>query len=719
MWINSCRAVSLLILIAIAGCGQVEPESQSGTALTVQTLPAQIERSHIEIGTYQEWHDARTNPSPGITVVPLESGIANARIFIEVLDTLGNPVSASLRDEAGKVIEEISTEGTGVWSDLLFAATARMPSEIHLETSGPLSVGRIDYITNAPVAESDIIIVLIDTLRADHVGAYGYPRNTTPNIDKLAEDGILFTQFISQTSWTRTAIASLLTSTYPNIHGALDRGDVVRDSVDWLPDTLQDAGYDTQGIMTNPNGLPIWGFGKGFRRYVDSDSQDWFSSDDADAIRRSIEFLSSPSTSPRFHYLHLLAPHSPYLAREPFKSQLHRPRHATQNDTEFERQNTIDLYDAEIAYVDSELGKFFAHLKQEGKYDSSLIVVVSDHGEEFWEHGGTSHGKTLYDEQLKVPFIVKLPGNEAAGTRYTHIVECVDVAPSLLEYAGVDSPAGFQGTSFISAVKANTAYKKLAYTSLRLDQASMEATQSVEDKLIYDLATQKKEWFELDVDPDEQFPLAQSPLDPDPLMRHIQTMSRDGAEGLHILMTHDSKSSIRFSGTISGINGFELSYPDELTTATLADDTLAFSIEMPEADNPFLPSSKWRKGLADPTMQKILLIDKPEAFMTEMDFAEIIIPAGFEDRLTLNFQLDDQPVPQDQVNLGGIGQHGSVEGLEGTALEWIAPPFAISLESLPRATNLYIWHVPPAASIADEDLDPELEEALRGLGYLE
>lgn len=707
------------IIVGLSACGNSQPEGDASAPRVPHTLDAQLVRTHTQVNMVQEWRDAREVSGADPILIPLDAPAPGARILIEILDASGHPATVTLRDATGHAIQTMETPGNGRWNDVYFRFMTYIPHEILIDSDSAFSIGKIDSITKTPAPKPDVIVILVDTLRADHLGVYGYKRNTSPNIDAFAKDAILFTEYVSQTSWTRTAIASLLTSAYPNLHGALDRGDVVRDTVDWLPVTLQQAGYDTDGIITNPNCLPIWGFGKGFRRYVDVDSQDWFASDDANAVQKAIDFLDTPSSKPRFQFIHLLSPHSPYLAKEPYKTQLFRPRQDDQSDTDFDRQNTVDLYDSEIAYADAQVGKYLDHLRANDRYDNSLIVFLSDHGEEFWEHGGTSHGLTLYDEQLKVPFIVKLPGNKRAGTRYEHIVETVDVAPSILEYVGIESPARFQGASFVSAVNANEPYKAMAYTSLRLDQKSMEATQTTNEKLIFDLSTQNKEWFNLTTDPGELNPLTQSPLDPDPLLQHIQKMSRDGAEGLHILITHDSKKAVHFSGTISGVSSFDLNYPEELSTTDLSDDTLTFTLNMPEADDPFLPSTKWRKSLDDPMMRKLVMLQRPDDYMTEMDFAEIIIPATFTDEFQIDIQLEGTAIPEERVHLGGIGHHASATGLQGRAVEWIVPPFAISLESLPRETNLYIWHVPPADAIADEDLDPELEEALRGLGYID
>ncbi|MFP6615716.1 MAG: sulfatase-like hydrolase/transferase, partial [Candidatus Hydrogenedentota bacterium] len=442
----------------------------------------------------------------------------------------------------------------------------------------------------------------------------------------------------------------------------------------------------------------------------------WLDSHDDDAVAHARAFMESPTNQPRFQYLHLMSPHSPYRPPEPFLSRFVRPRKTEQNDEDFEHQNLIDLYDAEIAYVDSLLGEYFDFLRESDQYHSALIVVMSDHGEEFHEHGGTSHGKTLYNEQLKVPLLVKLPRNRLAGTHNDHIIETVDLAPSVLEYIGLQPEPGFQGLSFASASKSR---RPIAYSSLRLDEKSMEAAQTDTWKLIVDHNTRKKQWFNLINDPGELHPIAAAPQDPDPLLRHIQKMSRMGTDGLHLMFTHDSTRPVNFTGKIKGITNYELNYPEELTETELSGDTLSFSINMPEANNKFLPSSKWRRSLDDPLMQKLILIQQPDDFMSEMDYAEFVIPLALDDPITLDIQLDDTTVPHQIVNLGIRGNHASLTNLKGEPQLWIAGPFEFSLESLPRETSVNIWYVPPADAIRDDELDPELKEALRGLGYLD
>jgi arylsulfatase A-like enzyme len=260
-----------------------------------------------------------------------------------------------------------------------------------------------------------LILVSIDCLRADHVGAYGYHRDTTPRIDELAKDGVVFRTAVSTAPWTLTAHMAMLTGLPPSIHGAT-RQSKLDSSVPYLPELLAQSGYRVDGIVSVPHLSQHFGFERGFHSYL-------FSMDPgADPYAAPTDFRMRFGERP------------PDIS-DLLSKVLHDE--APRNQEEIDQ--VINLYDGELAYVDQELGRFFDGLKAARLYERSLIVVSADHGEAFYEHGFWKHTQTLYEEMVRVPLIVKWPADSLTGSVET-LVSQVDIFPTVLEAAGLDPP---------------------------------------------------------------------------------------------------------------------------------------------------------------------------------------------------------------------------------------------------------------------------------------
>jgi arylsulfatase A-like enzyme len=340
--------------------------------------------------------------------------------------------------------------------------TASPSADMESATGGVASVPPWIETTGLP----NILIYLVDCLRADHLGAYGYARNVSPNIDRFAGDSVTFTRAISASSWTRPSVASLLTGMSPQAHATRGDREALSDSVPLLQEILQKSGYATVAVITNGVVSTKFGFGRGFDDFRFLPEQHKKNpeihqlSDRANA--EIFEWLEGRDTSkPFFMYVHSTDPHAPYLPRSPFREAfaadadpkigLHSEVEAlTQGKRDAGpevRQDLIDLYDGEIAFNDDQFGRLLRYLENEGLYDNTLIVLTADHGEEFGDHGRWQHGFTLYQEQLHVPLVVKQPDGYRAGRRRTELVSLIDVAPTLLEAAGVDVLPGMMGRS--------------------------------------------------------------------------------------------------------------------------------------------------------------------------------------------------------------------------------------------------------------------------------
>ncbi|HEY7699013.1 MAG TPA: sulfatase, partial [Vicinamibacteria bacterium] len=295
-----------------------------------------------------------------------------------------------------------------------------------------------------PSKSRQMILISVDCLRADHVGANGYERDTTPHIDAFAEDAVVFETAIATSVMTLPTHMSMFTGLTPSEHGASNRHRL-SPSVAYLPELLTSAGFQVDAVVSGAYLSQYFGFERGFHSYLSLHHPR--ASETVDA---ALEVLARTEGGDRFLFLHLIDPHWPYRPppehmerfgpiRTDVDRVLGKVLEQIPPDGPAEVQQALDLYDAEIAYADLQLGRFLDELRARGLYDSSLIVLTADHGEAFYEHGSWQHGWTLFDEVVRVPLIVKWPGGKRLD-RVRRLVSQVDVFATLLEYAGVRSP---------------------------------------------------------------------------------------------------------------------------------------------------------------------------------------------------------------------------------------------------------------------------------------
>ena len=344
----------------------------------------------------------------------------------------------------------------------LAVATARQdPNDVvaaHATASGP-----------------NVIMIVTDTLRADALGVYGGRTEQSPAIDAFARDAVLFEHAYAQSSWTRPSIASLLTSEYPSVHGAVHKMDILPDRVLTIAETMQAAGYWTAGVVTNINVAPIFNFQQGFGEYHYLEPAFYFWAtdsatrlaiykglriareriganrmyfynyyQDAEVVGNTVDkWLTEQRARPFFLLIHYMDPHDPYFDI-PYNG--HGVARANTPEPPRERQNELhSLYLQDVSYLDRHLGDLLQQLRTLGLYDDTVIALVADHGEEFQEHNGWWHGTTLYEEQVRVPLIIKRAHEPAPGTRRSDLVRTIDLAPTLVSAAGVAIPNAFMG----------------------------------------------------------------------------------------------------------------------------------------------------------------------------------------------------------------------------------------------------------------------------------
>lgn len=363
-----------------------------------------------------------------------------------------------------------------VWAPCQFARaqTLRLTSR---PTSKPASRPAAHAAPGAP----NVVIFLIDTLRADRIGAYGYDRPASPTIDALAKDGVLFEQAYSVAPWTLPSVCSLFTSTFPCEHATLTKHNALPPSFATLAEQLELAGYETYSIFTNSFLSPKFGTTQGFENVVAGMRID------GSAVAK---FMGDSPPRPFFLYVHNLEPHNPYLHAAPhtdgfrdvgprvreemaaayraYKAALEgdfrakRQIGSTDNAAEVERQlaaldsmreDYVELYGAAVRAADARVASVVELLKQRGWWDDTLFIVLADHGDQFGEHGGWLHDISVYESLLRVPLVVHFPKSAHAGTRVKAPVTLLDLLPTIVKLAGATPPSEIGGQDLLPLIR--------------------------------------------------------------------------------------------------------------------------------------------------------------------------------------------------------------------------------------------------------------------------
>jgi arylsulfatase A-like enzyme/Flp pilus assembly protein TadD len=298
----------------------------------------------------------------------------------------------------------------------------------------------------------NVVLITLDTVRADRVGFLGSRRGLTTNLDTLARQSVVFTHAYSQVPLTTASHATILTGTYPQFHQVNDFGVPLATDVPYAPDIFRRHGYHTAAfigsLVLDPTARSAPGFDRGFdtfdagfhRRRPGENRYQAIERRGGEVVAHALAWLSLHPRGPFFIWVHLYDPHDPYDPPEPYKS-----RYASAP------------YDGEIAYADSAVGKLLSQLHVRGLYDGALIAVMADHGEALGEHGEDTHGIFLYDETIHVPLLFKLPAERSAGKRIDNRVQLVDVLPTILQGVGVPVPKEVQGQSLLALLKQTAA----------------------------------------------------------------------------------------------------------------------------------------------------------------------------------------------------------------------------------------------------------------------
>jgi len=379
----------------------------------------------------------------------------------------------------------------------------------------------------------DVVVIGVDTLRAAYLSSYGFPHPSSPRIDQLASEGTLFTDAVSTSPWTLPSFASLLSGQYPSAHGAgLRTGpqraggeppkSPLRVGAEVLPEILRSrAGFESAVFFDNPYLGEQWGLARGF----DSVQRSYGGGEES--IDRALRWIDRHRDRRTFVLLHLMEPHLPYEPPEPFKSRaLEWISTGDSGDGPSKNRQrgakVRALYAGEVAYTDHLVGTFVDGLAKRGVLDHTLLILMSDHGEEFYEHTdvekrfyndpreiwGIGHGHSQFQELLHIPLIIRYPGQVPAGRRIDSLVQLNDLAPSILEWLHLPIPQTMSGISLLPALRGESP-REYAYSEFILYGDERLSYREGSWKLILGPELEEAELYDLDVDPGETVNLRQ------------------------------------------------------------------------------------------------------------------------------------------------------------------------------------------------------------------
>ncbi len=344
----------------------------------------------------------------------------------------------------------------------------------------------------------DVVIVLVDTLRADHLGAYGYGAKTSPFLDEFARQSLVFDHAYSTSNWTRPAVASLFTSTMPSRHGVTLQHHAAAPEFRLLAEPFSENGYSVGFFTSGGNVTPADGYARGVDYFYAARHRDIFELtaigrqwirpviqqiqrrlraeedgsiplgqiDPGDLVERALSWVNrQPENRPVFLYVHLLGPHSPYAPPTPFGLEFSdrpplenltsppRPWVGADALSPADRRQMVAQYDGEILWHDQELAKLVRGLRAASRLETSIVVITSDHGEAFGEHGTWGHNAALFDELTRIPLLLWASDDWFEAGRLRTVVSLIDLAPTLLETAGIEPEPTFDGSSILSWIR--------------------------------------------------------------------------------------------------------------------------------------------------------------------------------------------------------------------------------------------------------------------------
>jgi arylsulfatase A-like enzyme len=561
----------------------------------------------------------------------------------------------------------------------------------------------------ADLRGANVVVVGIDTLRADHVGAYGYPRPTTPRIDAFARDAVRFETAVSQSSWTTPGFASMFTGLVPSAHGAGDGRcpdvTVLDPRHPTLATTLRAAGYRTASFVSN-----VWvGAEIGLARGFDEHARFQFSEQ---AVDRAVAWLAAAPPAPFFLFVHVMDPHQPWIPTPEDAALFVDPGYAgpigngfmgevKPEWTEADRRRIVDLYDGEIRWADRLFGRVLDALGEHDLERRTIVVVTSDHGEELFDHDRLGHGATLYDEVLLVPFLVRFPGGRPRGA-IAQPVRTMDLFPTVLDAVGQPVPDGLDAVSLMPLVRGDEPPRTdvaLAEYPCFASDIRLQALRTPTEKLIVSPAEREEALFDLVADPHERTDVASARPDAVAALRgRLAATAVPQRDGYHLMAR---------GGAQEGVLRARLEVPGAFTDVVLT-----------QAE----PADRFRLR-HDGKVLDVKLRLRTQALPTpRSDLDGISFRTTFDQPFVLRrLDLNGVPIPLAQVSLGdGASMPGTaLPAALGAATRgirtvgWDPPPAHLGAQ--PRVRISFVRQATPPKAV----ITPEMAERLRAMGYVQ
>lgn len=555
----------------------------------------------------------------------------------------------------------------------------------------------------APPDGPNLLLITIDCLRADHVGVHGYAKPTTPNIDRLAAEGVRFTNAFANAPMTLPSIPQLFTS---NLFPTKD--------IPTLLEPVAKAGIPSAAVVNNA-WIPLW-LSQGKHAEPPGTFDVMISGDlDAKAITdRAIAWLDEHRDDRFVLFLHYLDAHTPYAPPKDDIARFADPAYRGKIGDTFahvegadashldaaDRQKVMALYDAAVRFIDQQIGRVLETLAQQGELERTVILLTADHGEEFWDHGHFFHGQSLYDELLHVPLVVRGPGLPA-GTVVQRPVRLIDVAPSLVEWGKLERPATFEGRPLSQAIAAPDAPgDDHIATATQAQFPTRYAIRSGGLKLIESLDSGRRELYETATDPGEKNDLASSrPEDVarlEALLAQARAPLRERGYQVRIVGPKEGRAPVEVKIFSEPRSGTFLTLD---RTSPFGDPKLALSTDA----------------------EKLTATADVDARGTGFRFDRLLSPRNIarDDKVKIEVRTGRQVLPVSVVEIGKDGTPAT-----GSIVDLTAP--AVTSETAPacappdQGVRVCLWRFPGEKLAAMPEIsDPAVREKLRALGYLQ
>ncbi len=624
----------------------------------------------------------RWNAAPVEFVAKVRRGPKEQVVFTQLVDPANRPAHRGF--VSGEADLAAFAGGAQIVLETRSAETPEDPRAVAWATPTLTS--------NAPAPLA--AVYLVDTLRADHTSVYGYSRDTTPELRRFATRSVVFETAVAASSWTRPSVASLFTSLLPGGHGAVHLRDPLPVQARTLAERLQERGFATAAFVANS---VIYEKGSGFERGFDvfkgihdREGRPSTRALAEDVVTEALAWLRATRGRPAFVFVHTMDPHIPYQPPAPFdalfdpkptaESPGHDPRE--QEDPAAHRDSYVARYDGEIAYGDREFGRLVRGLEEAGMLERSLLAFLADHGEEFLEHGRFGHGTSLYDELVRVPLVVRLPGERHAGRRLAEQVQVIDVAPTILEALGLPAEGAHRGIPLQRALEGTSKSERPAALEISHRGVVAHGLRTEREKYIRRFSPESDELlFDLLKDPGES--------------RNQAEGRRDRVRALRGLVEPELvPNPFRHVVRVAGAGEYRLELETGGLFQELASDGLGPEESIaPAGDGRLVATVRPRSKAA-----------------RELSF--VVRPRGAQVRL--GGTRSGRPLSSEDVWLGASGEHPARLPAVLPDLDGEGNPFA---PASPKEAGISVW-LALAAGRQVIDLDAEAQERLRALGYL-